>query len=304
MHCGLVGSALTMFRRFGPALLLLAAATMVGTAPLQEVEATDAGALMLQDSDGDFLPDSVEWALMTSSSSADTDGDTVPDFIEVVQRGLPRHESPPLPLDQEMRIVITGPQSGAPDNFSWLHVLLRFVGPADNLTAFSIVLQLAALPGVQIPLDLTLFPGAELRERVTSQQGRWVHLAVPFAPTDFLALLSPCSVRADATVGGRIVSSTVNLLEVQDTVCSIVPFGSRHVLQSIAPVAAIGEGMTNRVCLLDLAEVGSGPGGTIYEVVDAYCDDCNEMECGPGCAQSIGWIITLPGGLDGVVVGK
>lgn len=295
-----------MFRRIGPALLLVAAATTVGwTAPLQEVEATDVGGLMLLDSDGDFLPDSVEWVLMTSSSSADTDGDTEPDFVEVVQRGLPRHESAPLPLDQEMRIVVTGPQPGSPDNFSWLHVLLRFVGSADSLTAFSCCLQLAAMPGLQIPLDLTLFPGAELRERVTAQDGRWVHLAVPLAPTDFLALLSPCSIRADATVGGRNVTSTVNLVEVQDTVCSIVPFGSCHVLQSIAPVVSLGgEGLTNRVCLLDLVEVGSGPGGTIYEVIDAYCDDCNEMECGPGCAQSIGWIITLPGGLDGSAVGK
>ena len=63
MHCGLVGSALTMFRRFAPALLLLAAATMLGTAPLQEVEATDAGALMLQDSDSTAVLSSVAMAL-------------------------------------------------------------------------------------------------------------------------------------------------------------------------------------------------------------------------------------------------
>jgi hypothetical protein len=53
---------------------------------------------------------------------------------------------------------------------------------------------------------------------------------------------------------------------------------------------------TNKVCVLDLNEVGSGPGGVVYEIVDADCQDANELECGAGCSQSIGSILTIPGG--------
>ena len=71
----------------------------------------------------------------------------------------------------------------------------------------------------------------------------------------------------------------------------------RTVLQSIGPLPLVLP-VTNRVCILCLEEVGSGPGGTIYEIVDADCESCNELECRPGCEQSAGWYITVPGGLN------
>ena len=53
---------------------------------------------------------------------------------------------------------------------------------------------------------------------------------------------------------------------------------------------------SNKVCVLDLSEVGSGPGGVVFEIVDADCEDCNELECGASCSDSVGWVITIPGG--------
>ena len=68
------------------------------------------------DTDDDFLPDAVEQVVMSNANAADTDGDQIPDFIEVVAGGQPRHESSPLPLDQEMRVVITGSTPGGFDD--------------------------------------------------------------------------------------------------------------------------------------------------------------------------------------------
>ena len=60
-----------------------------------------------QDSDNDFLPDELEWVCLTNALSPDTDDDGNPDFVEVVQRGNPRHPGQPLPADHEMRLVVT-----------------------------------------------------------------------------------------------------------------------------------------------------------------------------------------------------
>ena len=55
---------------------------------------------------------------------------------------------------------------------------------------------------------------------------------------------------------------------------------------------------TNQVCVLDLAQVGDGPGGVVYEVTAADCEDANELECSSSCSASVGWVLTIPGGVE------
>jgi hypothetical protein len=109
----------------------------------------------------------------------------------------------------------------------------------------------------------------------------------------------PFTIIAEVVVGGEYLKTGVCLLDVQGKTVNIVPFGTRsegkYAFQSIAPPVTMGCA-TNKVCVLDLNEVGSGPGGVVYEIVDADCQDANELECGAGCSQSIGSILTIPGG--------
>ncbi len=282
-----------------PLAVLLFAAWMVVPATRQGLVAGSGSAL--DDSDEDFLPDSVEWAVLTSAANPDTDGDLVPDFVEVVQRGLPREAGTPLPMDHECRIVVTGPGPGNTSEPTWLHLLLRFVSPTPTLSALAVWVELPQYPGLRFPLSILSATELELRQRQTANDGLWVHVAVPMVSEQILQQILPCSIRAEADFGGRVVATGVKLFDVQGQTVSLVPFGQgSFALQSIGAQPMNSSLYSNKVCVLDLREAGSGPGGLVYEVVAADCEDCNELECSPSCPSSVGWLITLPGGLQGM----
>jgi hypothetical protein len=279
-------------------------ATLVGgmawvTVPTQPSTLVADPSEYLADLDDDFLPDVVEWAVMTSSTHPDTDGDSIADFVEVVQRGQPRSPGAPLPLDHELRVVVTAPPAGV-GGPTWMHMFLRFAGNVPSLNSLSSWMEMPAYPGLQVPLSTVSIDQLVIRQRQTVNDGLWVHIGVPLASEQVIRQLLPCSIHASAGFSGRTVTSGVKLFDVQGEIVSLVPFSSGYALQTIGAQAMNGSLYSNKVCVLDLREAGSGPGGTIYEVLDADCEDCNELECSPTCPQSVGWMITLPGGLQGM----
>jgi hypothetical protein len=269
----------------------------------QHVHAYESGEVLL-DSDDDFLPDCVEWATLTSATNPDTDADQVPDFVEVVQRGTPRLPGEPLPLDQEMRILITGPQLGTGASTTWMHLFVRLIEPSASVASFQAWLEIAALPGLRCPFDMFALGPAVYRQRDAGAQGKWIQLSVPLVSHHLLASVLPGSIQAEALVGGRYIRSGVSLFRQYDTIATLAPFGKEsYAVQTIAPLAG-GGGITNRVCVLSLEEQVSTPAGTLYCVTGADCEDCSELECVlTNCAQSIGWQISIPGGL-GVIGGS
>ena len=123
-------------------------------------------------------------------------------------------------------------------------------------------------------------------------------LSVPLADMSALAQLLPCSLQAETVLGGRYLRSGVSLLNAQGSIATLTHFrDSSYALQSLAP-SLLGSGSSNRVCVLDLTQSGSSTGGTLYTVTGANCEDCNELECVlTSCQQSLGWVVTIPGGL-------
>lgn len=285
----------------------LASGVVAWQAPVSTVAAGGGGCTnpTLVDSDDDFLPDVVEWVVLTNAHTPDTDLDGIADFVEVVEAGNPRHPSAPLPPDQDMRVVITGPATGSPDPRTWLHVFYRVFPQQSNGSAattvqsFQVWLEIAAWGGLKVPISVLGAPGTDLAERVTANDGVWIRLSVPLVSEQLLATIVPCTLWVESRVLGRELASGVKLIDIPDGIASLVPFGDgRFVMQRLAPLipVLIPPPGSNRVCVLELAELSTGPAGTTYEIVDADCEDANELECAADCPNSIGWTITIPGG--------
>lgn len=257
---------------------------------------------LFQDSDFDFLPDDIEWAVLTDAHRADTDGDGIDDFVEVVQRGSPRVGGTPRPADHEMRIIVTGANSTAGDQ-TWLHLLFRFMDQPTSMTSFHSWIEFGQVPGLQVPLDSLASGGVVYRSRSVPTEGEWISVSVPLASAAVLNLLLPCTIVAQARFGTRTVRHGVTLFDLNGTTATLVPWDDRFAVQTLVPTPAVPGCDPNKVCVLNLVPVSMTPGGIAFEVVDADCVDCNDLECGQACADTEGWVFIVPGGLGTITGG-
>jgi hypothetical protein len=257
----------------------------------------------LQDTDGDFLPDVVEWACLTNPQNPDTDADGFGDFVEVVQRGNPRRVGMPVPVDHELRIVVTATEGQGGVVETNLHLLFRFMGEPSLLTSFRPWLQMAAFPGVEIPLGSLANGATAIEQHTDPNEGLFVRILVPLASESVLRSVLPCTIGARATIGQRNISTAVPLFDVHGVTATLVQYDDYgYAVQSIG-VAPTFQGSSNRVCVVQLTRMGSGPRGTCYLITHAYCDDCNGLSCSLDCPDHVGWIIEVPGTAGGLTGG-
>jgi hypothetical protein len=257
------------------------------------------------DSDGDFLPDCVEWVCLTSASSADTDLDSASDFVEVVQKGRPRQANAALAADHEMRMVVTSVPT-ANGNEVILHLLFRFMGGPELLNQFDCYAELGAVPGMRIPLSTLSLQPVSVQQRIVPGEGLWVRYSVSLVSEQVLRSVLPCSIGSSAVIGSRSIDTTMPLFDQGGSTCSVVPFApGLFAIQSVsAPVAgAVGALPNNRVCVLQLQPIGGGSGGSAFLVSGAECQDCNDLVCGVECAASVGTVVVLPGGPGSITGG-
>ncbi|MBK8099249.1 MAG: hypothetical protein IPK26_19240 [Planctomycetes bacterium] len=256
-----------------------------------------------RDSDFDFLPDDIEWAVLTDALRPDTDGDGVGDFVEVVQRGSPRAVGAPRPADHEMRIIVTSSSSPLLGDETWLHLLFRFVDQPSSMTSFRSWIEFGLAPGLQIPLDSLASGGVVFRSRSVPTEGELVSVSVPLVSSATLNLLLPCTIVAEAGFGTRTVRHGVKLFDLNGTTATLVPWDDRFAVQTLAPSPSEPGSDPNKVCVLSLRPVSVTPGGIAFEVDDADCVDCNDLECGQACADTEGWVFIVPGGLGTITGG-
>lgn len=272
--------------------------------------------LLSQDTDGDFLPDVVEWACVSNAYAADTDSDGVGDFIEVVQRSQPHIAGPALPADHELRLVLTSLTNSAGVTNTYVHLLMRFMTQLDALNELDAWIELQTSPPVRISLN-PLAPTAVVSQQLTVPgEGIFVHLAFPLATQSVLEPVMPFTVGASARVGARALRTVVPIFSDRGEPKTLVGYDdSRVMVQTlnatsfVSPSAGAGTSAgtggsaTNRCCVLSLRSVGSSPSGTVLEVVDAECVDFNDLVCPLACPDSKGTTFTVPGGVGSITGG-
>jgi hypothetical protein len=286
-------------------VLLLAAATAWFSAGGREGSLRADTESPFVDSDLDFLPDALEWALLTNPHRSDSDNDGTSDFLEVVQRGMPQQANPPAPADHEMRIVLSSFRNANGQDITMMNLLFRFLGGVQLMTSFQPWIQIPQLPGVLLPLDSLTNSVVSIVQRVEPGEGLWVRVSMTMADESLLRNLLPCTIGADAIIGGRQIRSGLAVLEVSGVVASLVRFDSeRFALQSIGASNPITGGEPNKICVIGLEDRGSSPGGSVvYVVVEAACQPMNDFECGSGCPQNLGFTINIPGGIGSITGG-
>lgn len=205
-----------------------------------------------------------------------------------------------------MRVLVTGSPAGSGLDVIWFHVFLRVVDSTKLVQGFSTWIEWPWMPGQQLSFDVLSLGAPVYRQRRTSNQGTWVSISVPVASVGVIQSLCPMTVCAEAEVGGRRIRSVSPVYDIAGELRSLVPFGTGYALQQLYPaplpslfdsVGGSSGTLSNRVCVLELAEAGIGPGGALYEVVAADCQDCNDVECSTACTEAVGWVLTMPGGL-------
>ena len=197
------------------------------------------------DTDGDFLPDAVEWVVLTNANNPDTDGDNSSDFVELIEAGQPRHESAPLPPDQQMRLIITGPSPASTDPRTWMHIFHRVMTSQSGVGAgvsaiqsFETWLQGPLWPGIRFPLNGIAAGEVVYRERVTANEGVWVQFSIPLVSQAVLSAVLPCTIWAETTVAGQALTSGQNLINAGGNIATLVPCApGRYVFQSLGPYA-------------------------------------------------------------------
>lgn len=256
-----------------------------------------------QDTDGDFLPDIVEWASLSNSQSADTDSDGNSDLLEFLQRTSSLRVNAAAAMDHEMRAVVTSHEVAGGAHLVSLHLFFRFLGDPTLAGNVHPWIEFGCAPGMRFPLDL-LSPGVTVEHRVDPVQGHFARVSTPLVDEQVLRMLLPCTFGVDATIGTKQIQSTVPVFDVGGITSTLVPYPRQGLaIQSIGRHGAFSGGGTNRVCVLSLQPWQQVPGGTAYVCTHADCEDCNDLECGTACPLTEGWIFVLPGGLQSITGG-
>ncbi len=250
-----------------------------------------------QDTDGDLLPDRLEWVLMSDPLSPDTDMDGTDDFLEAVQHQPPMGANPKA-LDHEMRVVISTYRDAAGADQVVLNILFRFatgsIEQVQDLEPF-LLSTTSAVPLLGVLGRSTKH--FEVRKHPT--QGSYGIVSSELGRVESLRPLTPCAVGIRGRIGGRELISGTYLMDVDGALCAIVPVtDTKFTLQT-----AGGQGKAasfwrrNAMCELSLVAMGTGWRSFMVEVSRAACSGVPVLACPPDCGSQLGRILFLPFGI-------
>ena len=284
----------------------------VGAAALHDgPDRLAANTVPIQDTDGDLLPDSLEWVLLMMPSVVDTDLDGTDDFIEAVSHELLNGALPlgPRPLDHEMRALVAVHEDQNQIEHVVVHIIVRIAsGGAGQVTQLDPFLD---FQGTRVPIGELITGGlVHFAVRVDPTEGMLVVMSSRIALASQLAFVLPCTIGVTGTIGQKSLQTETLLVEADGEAAALIPVSEdRFVIQPLNPNANPNPGPNSgfwkqaHVCELELIPAGAGGGSQVCEVADADCTGAPTLRCAPSCQSQSGKVFVVPYGI-GALNGK
>ena len=283
-------------------LLGLAGLWFLGTRHEPELAATSGEAML--DSDGDMLPDHVEWVLLLDPQKADTNGDGTDDFLHAVQHLLPGASSEQYAFDHEMRIVTSSVPDPNAGRAIWINMMFRFAGAKlASVTAFTPFIDSW---GFRFPLiDILGGNSMFLMTRQHPTEGLYLLISFRITSEQILTPFYPCTIGVSAVIDGKRITSGTYLHNAAGVSAVFVPISSdEFVVQTLSQDDRSNPFWSaNRVCVMRLSVIGTSYGGSLCEVTSANCVPDGRLRCPPTCESSLGSITFFPDGM-GTITGN
>lgn len=257
------------------------------------------GSSALTDTDGDLVPDSVEWVMQTDPEETDTNEDGVDDFLAIVAYGnLLESMSEPEPK-HAMRVVVNSAAEGG-DTHVWLHLMVRFVVTQNIGEIF--IDPYIDVRGMRASLVPLLGHGNITLRTKQQRDSLYVMISCRLTNEASLARILPCTLGAEGVFDRQHINTGTYVVDSGGLPHAMLPFtDSSYILQPINADARFQEPNPfwkgGRVCVMKLTVISSSPNGHLCEVTSAECKPSPGLRCASSCASNVGQPVFVPGGL-------
>ncbi len=252
----------------------------------------------LKDTDGDLLPDVLEWSLLSDPLKKDTDGDGISDFVEAVEFTSPIEKNQTGPAVDSYRVLFATTQEGKlRSRYLWVHSLIRLAsGNIKDLRALNLFLD---YNGSKVDLTSLFYTNTkEIKVQSVSSQGLLIRIAVRFPMPKGFEKLAPGSFASHALVNSNILTASAQMFYLNSAFHTLSLVNSKAM---ILQTSGAGEARTTfwtsgQACVLTLEIIGSSPGWRICEVKKAACKVVYRGNCSPSCLKSTGAAVLVADG--------
>ncbi len=253
----------------------------------------------MTDTDGDLLPDGMEWVLYSNPTKKDSDADGIDDFVEALDHSSPLDKDRKrAPRDAFRLVVQTEKEGPLQQRYFYLHLLFRFpTGRMADLNGLALILRYGRTQ--MLPIQSLISSNTiEVKSRMDPQQGLLMRATIKMPEFPGFATLTPLSFVGYAAINKQVKGSGVPLLFLSGGYHAVTHIRQRLMLQTTG-VTELNNPFWSKqkACVLSLEVQGYGFGGILCEVKKADCLTSNTPACTSACASSVGQTFSFPDGL-------
>jgi hypothetical protein len=286
----------------GSLLGLIGVLIMSGVLPFASRTLSAGPAKPTTDTDGDNLPDMIEYVAQSDPYRADSDNDGRRDFVEVAEFTSPMTPDAARTTPDAFRLLMNTTEESNGQRLIWLHVLLRI--RSGLLSDFKGLTLFLDHRGERISLDpIVAYTLSDVGLQADPVHGTLIRvsLRIPLLPP--LETMSPVTFGGYCKIRNTVHASGSVLFSIYGDLFTLVPLGGTLFMHAANPVQSTSPFWgNNKACTLTMQVQGTGKGWVLCEVDKASCEVSQTMQCVPDCAALKGHTVFIPDGL-GLILG-